>query len=56
MVQSKSEQAHVKKNYPAIGQNAPDFEVAKSGGDTFRLSEVLKSGKNIKLVFYRGHW
>jgi len=44
------------KNIPAIGQDAPDFEVAASNGSLFKLSEELKSGKNIKLVFYRGHW
>jgi peroxiredoxin len=43
-------------NIPDIGQAAPDFEVATSDGNTFQLSEALKSGKHIKLVFYRGHW
>ena len=47
---------HIQKNIPTIGRNAPDFEVATSDGNTFKLSEGLKSGKNIKLVFYRGHW
>ena len=44
------------REIPAIGQDVPDFEVPKSEGNTFRLSEELKSGRNIKLVFYRGHW
>jgi len=44
------------QNIPNIGQDAPDFEVAASNGSLFKLSEELKSGKNIKLVFYRGHW
>jgi len=44
------------QNIPAIGRSAPDFEVAASDGSTFKLSQELKSGKNIKLVFYRGHW
>ena len=44
------------QNIPDIGQDAPDFEVAASDDSNFRLSEELQSGKNIKLVFYRGHW
>jgi peroxiredoxin len=41
---------------PDIGQATPDFEVPTSDGKTFKLSEALQSGKNIKLMFYRGHW
>ena len=44
------------QNIPDIGQDAPDFEAMTSDDKTFKLSEELKSGKNIKLVFYRGHW
>ena len=44
------------KDIPGTGQDAPDFEVLASNGKTFRLSHELKSGQNIKLVFYRGHW
>lgn len=44
------------QNIPAIGQNIPDFEVLTSNGKAFRLSDEMKSGKNIKLMFYRGHW
>jgi len=44
------------KNIPEIGQHAPDFEVATSGNKFFKLSEELKSGQNVKLMFYRGHW
>lgn len=44
------------KDIPDIGQDAPDFGVATSDGKTFKLSEELKSGKNVKLMFYRGHW
>ena len=44
------------QNIPDIGQDAPDYEVATSDGKTFKLSDELNSGKNIKLVFYRGHW
>jgi peroxiredoxin len=44
------------KTIPDIGQSAPDFHVPAADGKTFRLSDVLKSGKNVKLMFYRGHW
>ncbi len=44
------------KNIPDIGQDAPDFEVSTSDVSTFKLSEELKSGKNVNLMFYRGHW
>ena len=44
------------QNIPDIGQDAPDFEAATSDQKTFRLSHELKAGKNIKLMFYRGHW
>jgi peroxiredoxin len=44
------------KDIPDIGQNTPDFEAMTSDNTIFKLSEELKSGKNIKLVFYRGHW
>ena len=44
------------QNIPDIGQEIPDFEVMTSDGNTFRLSDELKAGKNIKLMFYRGHW
>jgi len=44
------------QNIPDIGQDAPDFEAVTSDNRIFRLSDELKPGKNIKLVFYRGHW
>jgi len=44
------------QNIPDIGQDTPDFEVLTSDSTIFRLSEELKSGQNIKLMFYRGHW
>lgn len=43
-------------NIPGVGQDAPDFEVLTSTGRIFKLSEELKSGSNVKLMFYRGHW
>jgi len=44
------------QNIPDIGQDTPNFEVLTSDSKTFRLSEELKSGQNVKLMFYRGHW
>ena len=44
------------QNIPDIGQDIPDFEVKTSDNKTFKLSEELESGHNIKLMFYRGHW
>lgn len=43
-------------NIPDIGQDVPDFEVLTSDGKTLKLSEVLKKGSTVKLMFYRGHW
>jgi peroxiredoxin len=43
-------------NIPDIGQNAPDFETLTSDSKRFVLSEALKSGHPVKLLFYRGHW
>jgi peroxiredoxin len=43
-------------NIPDIGQSAPDFEVLNSSGDLFSLKQVLSTGANILLLFYRGHW
>ncbi len=39
------------KDIPDIGQDMPDFEVLNSEGKTFKLSEELKSGKSVKLMF-----
>lgn len=44
------------KDIPDIGQDAPDFETVTSDNIAFKLSEELKSGTNVKLMFYRGHW
>jgi len=44
------------QNIPDIGQDTPDFEVLTSDSKLFKLSEELKSGQNVKLMFYRGHW
>jgi peroxiredoxin len=44
------------QNIPDIGQDIPDFEAVTSDNRIFKLSEDLKSGKNVKLMFYRGHW
>lgn len=44
------------KNIPDIGQAAPDFEIPASDGTVFKLSKALSSGRNVKLLFFRGHW
>ncbi len=44
------------KDIPDIGQDIPAFEVVTSDNKTFKLSEELRSGQNVKLMFYRGHW
>lgn len=36
------------------GQTAPDFTLPNSSGEAVTLSSLR--GKNIVLVFYRGHW
>ncbi|MBU0994996.1 MAG: peroxiredoxin family protein [Proteobacteria bacterium] len=41
---------------PDFGQNAPDFQTLTSDNQPFVLSEELKSGHYVKLLFYRGHW
>lgn len=37
------------------GQQAPDFELPRTSGDTVSLSETLDSGPTVVLV-NRGHW
>ncbi len=36
------------------GQSAPDFTLQRSDGTDLTLSSL--QGKNVVLVFYRGHW
>ncbi len=37
-----------------IGSSAPDFQLPSASGEALRLSSLR--GKNVVLVFYRGHW
>ena len=37
-----------------VGQTAPDFTLAGPDGEALTLSALR--GKNVVLVFYRGHW
>ena len=39
----------------AIGSSAPDFTLETREGGTATLSQ-FRGGKNVVLVFYRGHW
>jgi hypothetical protein len=41
-------------NAPAVGQAAPDFTLADHHGTPVQLTGLR--GKNVLLVFYRGHW
>lgn len=41
-------------NRVAPGNLAPDFELPSAEGGSLKLSSVR--GKNVVLVFYRGHW
>jgi len=40
---------------PAVGQIAPDFELADSTGTARRLSGLVVQNP-ILIVFYRGYW
>jgi peroxiredoxin len=46
----------MKKKTPDVGEAAPDFEVLTFENEKFKLSTALKSGQDILIVFYRGHW
>ncbi len=39
-----------------VGDRAPDFSVTGIDGNAFTLSEKLKSGKHLVLIFSRAHW
>ena len=39
----------------AIGQRVPAFTLARVGGGTISLAELVKQGPAV-LIFYRGHW
>jgi peroxiredoxin len=47
-------------NAPKVGDNAPDFVLPSTNGDSVRLSDLLKGpdgkGQWVLLVFYRGYW
>ena len=40
---------------PAVGAEAPDFELRAADGAPFRLADRVHAGPLV-LVFYRGHW
>lgn len=39
-----------------VGMKAPDIVLTGIDGKTFRLSEIIASGKNVALMFDRAHW
>ncbi|RMF40226.1 MAG: hypothetical protein D6753_12115 [Planctomycetota bacterium] len=39
-----------------VGDRAPDFSVTGIDGKQFSLSDKLKSGKHLVLIFSRAHW
>ena len=39
----------------ALGVDAPDFAVPRSGGGVVSLAEARAAGP-VAIVFYRGHW
>jgi len=41
-------------NAPQVGQAAPDFTLVDDTGSPLQLAAL--HGKNVLLVFYRGHW
>ena len=40
---------------PAVGEEAPNFELPDENGNPFNLARELQGGP-IVLVFYRGDW
>ncbi len=40
---------------PELGDDAPDFELQSTAGESISLSETLDSGPTVVLV-NRGHW
>lgn len=41
---------------PRVGQPAPDFTLADTGGKLVTLSELRKANHAVLLIFYRGYW
>lgn len=39
-----------------VGKSAPDFEATGIDGKVFRLSDKLKTGKHVVLIFSRANW
>lgn len=46
----------MRQSTPEVGDIAPDFDAKTSENENFKLSNALATGRNIMLVFYRGHW
>ncbi len=41
---------------PQLGEPIPELTALTSEGEDFSLANALEQGKNIALIFYRGHW
>ena len=50
MTASRSSQAEMLRTVPAVGEEAPDFELVNQYGEPVRLSALR--GRNVVLVFY----
>jgi hypothetical protein len=43
------------RHIPEVGEKAPEFALADSGGVVHRLDDLVTGGMCV-VVFYRGHW
>jgi len=46
----------MKKAIPNVGDSAPLFKSITSKKQPFNLKKALAKGRNVMMVFYRGHW
>jgi len=46
----------MEKEIPGIGRLAPDFIAKTSDNNDIQFQDILNLGKNVVLIFYRGHW
>jgi hypothetical protein len=53
---STKRRINMRQLIPGVDDFVPDFQAKTSEDEKFRLQSVLEVGRNIMLVFYRGHW